>query len=216
MERESFVFYRSFFEGLSCLNDDDQLACYKAIANYALYGEEPDIDGAAKGIFLTVKPQIDANNKRYADGCKGAEHGIKGGRPKKNPTGDIDKNPIGVMSETPNENENVNVNENVNEIKEKESKKKSADKPHRSFVPPTVEEVRDYCKGRNNNIDPQSFIDFYTSKGWMVGKNKMKDWKASVRTWEQRSRGQPTNSKIEIDSNFRESLRKSEVIDFGM
>ena len=52
------------------------------------------------------------------------------------------------------------------------------------FSPPTVEEVEEYCIERNNNVDAQSFVDFYTSKGWMVGKNKMKDWKSAVRTWE--------------------------------
>lgn len=52
------------------------------------------------------------------------------------------------------------------------------------FTPPTLEEVSDYCQERNNGVDPQKFIDFYSSKGWMVGKNRMKDWKASVRTWE--------------------------------
>lgn len=51
-------------------------------------------------------------------------------------------------------------------------------------IPPTLEEVSAYCEERHNNIDPQVFIDFYESKGWMVGKNKMKDWKACVRTWE--------------------------------
>ena len=51
-------------------------------------------------------------------------------------------------------------------------------------IPPTLEEVSAYCEERHNNIDPQVFIDFYESKGWYVGKNKMKDWKACVRTWE--------------------------------
>lgn len=52
------------------------------------------------------------------------------------------------------------------------------------FTPPKVEEVMTYCKERKNNVDPNKFIDFYTSKGWMVGKNKMKDWQAAVRNWE--------------------------------
>lgn len=58
--------------------------------------------------------------------------------------------------------------------------------PKRSstFVPPTVEEVRAYCRERKNNIDADSFVNFYQSKGWMVGKSKMKDWQACVRTWE--------------------------------
>lgn len=54
------------------------------------------------------------------------------------------------------------------------------------FNKPTIIEIKDYCLERNNNIDANSFFDFYESKGWMVGKNKMKDWKAAVRTWELR------------------------------
>jgi len=54
----------------------------------------------------------------------------------------------------------------------------------RKFTPPTLEEVQAYCKERNNNVDAQKWYDFYQSKGWMIGKNKMKDWKACVRTWE--------------------------------
>ena len=52
------------------------------------------------------------------------------------------------------------------------------------FTPPTLEEVTAYCIERNNNVDPYQFIDYYTANGWQVGKNKMKDWKAAVRTWE--------------------------------
>ena len=52
------------------------------------------------------------------------------------------------------------------------------------FTPPTVDEVRDYCRERGNAVDAERFVDFYAAKGWMVGKNRMKDWKAAVRTWE--------------------------------
>lgn len=52
------------------------------------------------------------------------------------------------------------------------------------FIPPSVDEVRQYCLERNNTVDAEAFVDFYESKGWLVGKNKMKDWKAAVRTWE--------------------------------
>lgn len=52
------------------------------------------------------------------------------------------------------------------------------------FTPPTVEEVRTYCMERGNLVDPEQFVDFYTSKGWKVGNQRMKDWKAAVRTWE--------------------------------
>lgn len=67
----------------------------------------------------------------------------------------------------------------VNEIKEDKNKTKAS-----AFVPPSVRDVQSYCAERNSMIDPERFVDFYSSKGWMVGKNKMKDWRASVRTWE--------------------------------
>lgn len=56
------------------------------------------------------------------------------------------------------------------------------------FKKPTLEEVESYCKERNNNVDPERFIDFYESKDWMIGKNKMKDWKACIRTWENKTK----------------------------
>ena len=56
------------------------------------------------------------------------------------------------------------------------------------FTPPDIDEVRAYCKDRANGIDPDEWYDFYASKGWMVGKNKMVDWKAAVRTWENKRR----------------------------
>lgn len=55
-----------------------------------------------------------------------------------------------------------------------------------AFVPPTYDEVREYCLLRNNDVDPGRFIDYYESNGWLVGRNKMKDWKAAVRNWERR------------------------------
>ena len=58
----------------------------------------------------------------------------------------------------------------------------------KKFVQPSVEEVKEYCSERKNNINPENFIDFYISKGWKIGKEAMKDWKAAVRTWEQRNK----------------------------
>lgn len=70
------------------------------------------------------------------------------------------------------------------------------------FKKPTLDDVLNYCKERNNNIDAEAFIDFYESKGWMVGKNKMKDWKSAVRNWERREVKTPkTISKIDMQLN---------------
>ena len=75
----------------------------------------------------------------------------------------------------------------------------------RKFTPPSVEEVREYCSERGNNVDPDKFVDFYDSKGWMVGKNKMKDWRAAVRTWE-RTAPKTTNETHDRYANLRNLL----------
>ncbi len=77
MERDSFVFYRSFFESISCLTKEQKADCLDAIAKYALDGEVIEMDGIIKALFLSMKPQIDANTRRYANGCRG-------GKPKSN------------------------------------------------------------------------------------------------------------------------------------
>ena len=80
------------------------------------------------------------------------------------------------------------------------------------FKKPTLDEVKNYCILRSNNIDAEAFIDFYESKDWLVGKNKMKDWKACVRTWERRETKKPTMSKIhqhiQKNLNVKEKLKK--------
>ena len=61
---------------------------------------------------------------------------------------------------------------------------KSVKPTRKRFIPPTIEEVQAYCNERGNDVDAERFINHYQANGWMVGKNKMQDWKASVRTWE--------------------------------
>jgi len=78
----------------------------------------------------------------------------------------------------------------------------SGTSPRKNFIPPTLEEVQAYCKERNNNVDAQKWYDFYQSKGWMKGKNKMKDWKACVRTWEKSESKQVQTQKKNGFDNF--------------
>ena len=179
--RDSFIFYRSFAEAIKKLkNDDERLAIYEAIIDYALDGIEPNIDDIPAMAFTLIKPQIDANNKRYANGQKG-------GRPKANENQtETKEKPNNNQSETktkpkdnqietkPQPNENVNDNDNVN-----------VNVIYKRFTPPTLDEVKVYMseKGIMDPKEAEKFIDFYSCKGWMVGKNKMKDWQAAVRNW---------------------------------
>ena len=80
------------------------------------------------------------------------------------------------------------------------------------FVPPTVEEVREYCEERHNSIDPECFVDFYSSKGWMIGKNHMKDWKSAVRTWERKEK--QTDNKPNKKNGFKGDYERSYDKDF--
>ena len=83
-----------------------------------------------------------------------------------------------------NHNHNPIVIQSKSESKSKSNSNK-ADKPPR-FSPPSVDEITAYCKERKNTVDPQAFADFYASKGWKVGREPMKDWRAAIRTWERR------------------------------
>lgn len=132
MERDSFVFYRSFFNAISMLEEKEQLKAFQALCKYALDGEEENISGGPGIVLMMARPQIDANNERY-------KNGKKGGRPKaiekpsnnqmkskSKPTVNLngtkeEPTDIQTVSTTkPNVNENENENEkenvNVNEI----------------------------------------------------------------------------------------------------
>lgn len=88
-------------------------------------------------------------------------------------------------------------------------KKESPEDEVKKFKKPTLQEVQAYCSERNNGIDAETFIDFYESKGWKVGKDTMKDWKASVRTWERKNKKPETKKQ-------KEYVPDQEKIDFYM
>ena len=79
------------------------------------------------------------------------------------------------------------------------------------FKPPTHEEVQAYCQERGNHVDVERFIDYYTSNGWKVGRNTMKDWKAAVRTWERSGTRGKTNTGFETGNPFLEMLNEERM-----
>jgi hypothetical protein len=182
--RDSFVFYRSFAEAINKLDQDNRLNVYDALCRYALDGEIVTDNGIVKAMLTLMIPQIDANNRRY-------ENGKKGGRNKNQSETKPEPNPNQTRTKMepketkPEPNVNVNVNDNVNDNDIKDKRKR--------FTPPTLEEVKSYCQERKNSVDPERFINFYESKGWVVGKSPMKDWKAAVRNWEKDSKVVTTN-----------------------
>lgn len=100
-----------------------------------------------------------------------------------------DSNTIKLNEKKKNERKESDINtpvlnnKKIDQIRKKEKEKNSA-KRERNTIPPSLEIVTAYCQERQNNIDAARFIDYYTAKGWMIGKERMKDWQAAVRTWE--------------------------------
>lgn len=189
-ERTQFTFYASFFDAVSRIKKKaDRADAYDAICAYALREEDPDfskMSDAAQIAFLLIKPNLDSSRRKAKSGKDGGSRKASG---KQN----------GSKQEA-----NCKQDERESE-KEKEKEKEgeienecypptplSGGAKAKRFIPPTVDEVASYCQERGNGIDPEAFVDFYASKGWMVGKNPMKDWKAAVRTWE-RSEGRGTS-----------------------
>jgi len=111
----------------------------------------------------------------------------------------ISKNERGVLAKMLKSNNTIN-NTNLTD-----SNKKGR------FKKPTIDEVKNYCILRKNSIDSEAFIDFYESKNWQIGKNKMKDWKACVRTWERREINSP-QSMSKIDKQLNEYLKGKEYL----
>jgi hypothetical protein len=94
------------------------------------------------------------------------------------------------------DNTNVNINNNNITYSNKRFKK------------PTVQDIDIYCSERQNKVDAFAFYDFYESKGWKVGKNKMKDWRAAIRNWERREQKKPTMSKLDAQINAWSAAKK--------
>lgn len=112
MERDSMVFYRSFFESVEDLDAEEFKECVCTILRYGLDGVEEEVSGIAKTVFKLAKPQIDKNNQRYING-------LKGGKPKANQTETKPNQNVTKANQTvtkPKPNVNVNVNDNVNDL----------------------------------------------------------------------------------------------------
>ena len=198
MNRKQFTFYESFFTAISRIRKKpDRADAYDAIAAYALYGHEPDLDklpDSAAIAFDLIRPTLDASKRK-------AESGKAGGKSKQTAskqqasgkqTGSTGEANL-KRGETGTEKEGEKEKEEEIENECYSPPTPSPGEPRKRFVPPTVEEVRAYCLERGNGIDPQSFVDHYEARGWRYNGNvPMKDWKAAVRTWESRNRPQRT------------------------
>lgn len=201
--------WETLFDSLDSNEEAGELI--KALFAFAKRGEIAEFSGALKMAFIIMSRQLDKDGTKWEEKCvKNAENVKK--RWKRTDTTVYDPIPSDTNC--------------TDKDKEKDKDKEediilSADKPQprKRFVPPSVEDVREYCQERKNNVDAQRFVDYYTSNGWHVGKNPMKDWKAAVRTWErqgwngygyggEKKKEQPKDVRISCSSISDEDLEK--------
>lgn len=170
-----FKLFENFAEIAEPLNDAELGRLIRGMMQYSSLGEIPEFEGNERYLWGAAKAMIDNQRQSY-------ENKVTGAAKAREKRTDINKNDI-----------DININQNdIKLISKQEKIRKEKIREDKittmRFTPPSVDEVTAYCEERGNRVDPQEFVDFYESKGWMVGKNKMKDWKASVRTWEKSSR----------------------------
>ena len=182
-KKPGVVVYFDLRPALRRLSDEEKGRLFDAILSYGETGEEQELDGAVAIAFDFVKPRIDADADAYSRKVerRQAAANARWANAK-------NANAHFALQTMPTSTTTTTSNTDTTELKEKESEEKKAAKPPRAsrFTPPSLNEVREYCKERGNAVNAEQFCDFYSAKGWRIGNQTMKDWRAAVRTWERR------------------------------
>ena len=176
--------FDSYIEAGQELGRKDRMAYYTAVIEFVAYGREPDLTGAAKAVFVAIRPSLESSRR-----C--AENGKKGGRPKKEtqtaengkPRTRKTENPDGENTETQtaeNGKTNSNSKGNSKETPSNEGVKKAA-----KFTPPaSPQEVTEYSRSIGKPIDGEEFFAYYASQDWKKANGqKLTSWKAAVPGW---------------------------------
>ncbi len=175
-DKQSFLMHLNFWEPIKTLSMEERGKLLTAIFQAQTAEKIEELSPAANMAYQFIIQQINADSEKYKKRCKiNAENGKYGraGKGKQTDVNTTEKNKR-LISDSDNDND---IDLFKKDLSEDKSKKKK-------FVPPAIDEVKKYCDERKNGIDPERFLNFYESKGWLVGKSPMKDWKAAVRTWE--------------------------------
>ena len=187
--KNSFILYTEQKAVIDKLTDEQAGKLIKAIYAHET-GEEMELDAILDLVITPFLTVLEKDKEKYEEKCeKRAQAGAKGGKQRAaNQANDKQTqanqaNATFAKQNQANQADNDNEYDNDNDLKKENIKRKSTTQA-KAFVKPTHEEVKAYCAERKNNVDADKFIDFYESKGWLIGKNPMKDWKACVRTWE--------------------------------
>lgn len=201
MKRDSFIFYRSFYNAISTLSDEQQLSIYRAIVEKALNGIEPELAGTAKGMYELIKPQIEANQRRYENGCKGgAPLGNQNARKttKKQPK-TTKKQPNDNVNDNNNENNNDNVNDIYLESKKTYGKEFGKVKLTDEEYAKLVERLgQDSTEEYINRLD-----------GWLAEGHQKKNHYATILNWWKKELSQNTSTLKENEQFTAQTFKPS-------
>lgn len=156
MERDYFVFYRSFYTALKNMPAEEFKQTISAVCEYSFDGIEPDLEGIPFMAFELIRPHIDASNKRYADGKRG-------GRPRKNPSFEIEKPPFSVLENHGYENEKANNKDKVKDKDKVKEKDKVKDKESMA-AQPQVDAIEEMCFSPELESAVRSWVRYKTEK----------------------------------------------------
>lgn len=228
MERDGFVFYKSFAEAIKGLDDEMRLECLTAIIDYGIYGIEKELSGIPDIVFKLVKPQLDANNKRFSDGKKG-------GRPKK--TDGLENKNQWFSEEKPKEKDKEKEKE---KDKEKDKEKVKDTINYQSIADmynticrslPKVTKLSDSrkraIKARLKSYtedDLKKAFELAEESDFLSGRsgswNASFDWLMNdtnlAKVLDGNYKNNRNDKKIEMDSNLRQFIDSNQVIDFGI
>lgn len=206
-EKGFYIFF-DWLDRLKELASDESMKIIQAIGNYYRDGTDPteNFDGTIKIVVALMFDQIKrgeskAEEQRQKANARWKRETISNEQCQAMPSNAVQCQAMPNDATYNNITDN-NITNNSNKENTKEKRKR--------FLPPSLEEVREYCYERQNNVNASQFIDFYTANGWKVGKNSMKDWKAAVRTWERNGIDKPKPQSQKTESTIMTDYRALE------
>lgn len=193
MARNYAALFHEYLDEMQELSDAEFGRLCRALIQYSADGTPIKLSGNERFYAKRVMAHEDSAQESYNDYHKmHSDAGKKGAAKRWHKETNDNKSWQAIADD--DKNSNSNSNSNSSSILSTNVDNKRAHEKH-----PTLEEVTAYCLERGNGIEPQRWYDYYSSNGWKVGKNQMKDWKAAVRTWERNGVDKPKQPKSFAD-----------------
>lgn len=184
--KPGMILYREELMMLLMMDEKDAGEAVRHLARRFLFGDEPKTENQRVDDFLQIAlPKLEKDEASYERKVSAGQAGGKQSASKRQ--AEAKQTSSTSQAEAKQKPSKSQLNKGTKEQRNKEQGTKeqgSGIGATRTFRPPTLQEVREYCEARGNGISAERFIDHYSANGWKVGRAQMKDWKATVRNWE--------------------------------